>query len=34
MKKLREANRELAYERRSDADQDEVDALIADLTGA
>jgi len=33
MKKLREANRELAYERRGDADQAEVDALIADLAG-
>ncbi len=34
MKKLREANRELAYERRGDSDQDEVDALIAEFTGA
>lgn len=34
MKKLREANRELAYERRDDSDQSEVDALIAEFTGA
>jgi CRP-like cAMP-binding protein len=33
MRKLREANRELAYERRSDSDQAEIDALIADLAG-
>lgn len=33
MKKLREANRELAYERRADGGQMDVDALIAELTG-
>jgi CRP-like cAMP-binding protein len=33
MKKLREANRELAYERRDDSDQSEVDALIAEFSG-
>jgi len=33
MKKLREANRELAYERRGDAGQMDVDSLIAELTG-
>lgn len=32
MKKLREVNRELAYERRADGSQMDVDALIAELT--
>jgi len=34
LSKLRSANQELAYERRSDAQQDEVDALVAELSGA
>lgn len=33
LSKLRSANQELAFERRSDASQDEVDALVAELTG-
>ena len=32
MKKLREANQELAFERRADSNQLDVDALIAELT--
>ncbi len=31
--KLRSANQELAYERRADSQQDEVDSLVAELTG-
>ncbi len=31
--KLREANRELAFERRSDGDQADVDALLAEFMG-
>lgn len=31
--KLRSANQELAFERRNDAAQDEVDALVAELAG-
>lgn len=34
LSKLRSANQELAFERRSDAQQDEVDALVAELTGS
>jgi CRP-like cAMP-binding protein len=34
MKKLREANRELAYERRGDSGQLDVDALISELANA
>jgi len=33
LSKLRSANQELAFERRSDVAQDEVDALVAELTG-
>ena len=33
LSKLRSANQELAFERRSDASQDEVDALVAELAG-
>jgi CRP-like cAMP-binding protein len=32
--KLRSANQELAFERRSDSAQDEVDALVAELAGS
>jgi len=31
--KLRSANQELAYERRADAHQEEIDSLVAELTG-
>ena len=31
--KLRASNQELAYERRGDSQQDEVDSLVAELTG-
>jgi len=34
LSKLRSANQELAFERRSDAAQDEVDALVAELSGS
>jgi len=33
LSKLRSSNQELAFERRSDAQQDEVDSLVAELTG-
>ena len=33
LRKLRGANQELAFERRADIDQDDVDALIQELTG-
>ncbi len=33
LKKLREVNQELAFERRSDIKQDDIDSLIADLRG-
>jgi len=33
LRKLRAANQELAYERKSDMDQGDIDSLIADLTG-
>jgi len=32
--RLRSANEELAYERRGDASQDEIDAMIAELIPA
>ena len=32
LKKLRDANQELAFERRTDIDQDDVDAILADFT--
>jgi len=32
LKKLRDANQELAYERREDSDQEDIDALIAEMT--
>lgn len=32
--KLRSANQELAYERRGDSQQDEVDSLVAELAGS
>ena len=31
LKKLREVNQELAYERKSDADQDDIDSIIANF---
>ena len=31
LKKLKEANQELAYERKADVDQDDIDALVNDL---
>lgn len=31
LKKLKETNRELAYERKSDIDQDDIDAMVNDL---
>ena len=31
LKKLKETNRELAYERKADVDQDDIDALVNDL---
>ncbi len=31
LKKLKETNRELAYERKADIDQDDIDALVNDL---
>jgi CRP-like cAMP-binding protein len=34
LSKLRSANQELAFERRSDSAQDEVDALVAELAGS
>ena len=33
LSKLRSSNQELAFERRTDAQQDEVDALVAELAG-
>ena len=33
LSKLREANQELAFERRTDVSQDDVDSLVAELTG-
>jgi CRP-like cAMP-binding protein len=33
LSKLREANQELAFERRTDAAQDDIDSLVAELTG-
>ena len=33
LSKLRSSNQELAFERRGDAQQDEVDSLVAELTG-
>ena len=33
LQKLRDSNQELAYERRSDSQQADVDALVAELTG-
>lgn len=33
LKKLRESNQELAFERRSDVDQSDVDALLKEMTG-
>ncbi len=33
LRKLRGANQELAFERRSDIDQDDVDALVAEIAG-
>ncbi|HPE37287.1 MAG TPA: cyclic nucleotide-binding domain-containing protein [Spirochaetales bacterium] len=33
LRKLRAANQELAYERKADLDQDDVDALLSDLLG-
>lgn len=33
LRKLRDSNQELAFERRSDVGQDDVDALVAELTG-
>jgi len=33
LSKLRSSNQELAFERRSDAQQDEVDSLVAELAG-
>lgn len=32
LKKLRESNQELAYERRTDMDQDDIDALVAEFS--
>ena len=34
LRKLREANQELAFERRADIVQDDVDALVAQLAGS
>ncbi|TFG79664.1 MAG: cyclic nucleotide-binding domain-containing protein [Spirochaetales bacterium] len=34
LRKLRAANQELAYERKADMDQTDVDALLADMTGS
>ena len=31
LKKLKEVNQELAYERKSDADQDDIDSIIANF---
>ena len=33
LRKLRSSNQELAFERRADSQQDDVDALVAELTG-
>lgn len=33
LRKLRSANQELAFERRSDVEQDDIDSIIDDLTG-
>ena len=33
LRKLRAANQELAFERRADIHQDDVDALVAQLAG-
>lgn len=33
LRKLKEVNRELAYERKSDVSQDDIDSLVSDLLG-